>query len=516
MIPVENVTRGQSEENFKNHSLLSKREVLYALDAWIDKVRANQYEIRISDAGKRVLRGALLKLRASLLQKDMPTLDIYGRRYVLDIFADGVQCGYEAWDNAELFNEEGNPVPWMEEEGESEEDTKSPEFGGKRPEFSVVERIPIRLDSIEKWAKDNDVKLSTARQWAARGRIQTTKEGRDLKVSPIQYTPKDFASSKYTSCRLSGMVRVDGKWLDKYPFLFAETFDVVVMPQEEDAAKDSGESSLFVVGRDSGNETLSVREAKIPQADRFQFVDDLSDAGFTHRGNYMLSPIGEALFSPSYRFSEITCPRKEESISFPLLDAKVSIEGSGSLPFRNPTREDVEEMGGLSPSVAMDISFEGKSLLSLTGHLLHRNETAEINLLKTIFGEHPTDKCVTEAQKKAGVMESRLYPWDKDVLLVEDILVEDTSCMNADALSQVLRSIPYLMKRVAFARPTCMILQLTSNNVPAIYEAAEKAGFKLVHESKVSGSKKGSKKVYHAYVGTGTIIRGKKDESEEK
>lgn len=488
MEPIYDVTRKESEENFRNHSLLTKTEVMYTLDTWLDRIKYNRYEIQISETGQKALKSALSKLREALLAKDLPALEAYGRRYTLDIFDDCVQCGYEIYADHELFDENGYSVPWAlteEEAGEAED--------GDGTEFYVVVRIPIQLMTVEAWAEENGVKLATARQWAARERIHARKVGRNLMVSPIQYTPAAFAASGSTSSRFTGRALTkDIK--DGFPFLFDEVVDVAITPG-------SG-NNVFMVGR-NGDGALTAVTAAMDMKDRLALTDALVSIGLKEHG-YLRSPIGSADFDPAYRFARVACPRPKEREGVLPEDLEASVSVTGHVPMGpRPAGSGMPPVGGGAPEFSATVTGEGLHVV-FSGNLVVRNESAELRLLKSIFGEHPVDAAVTAVLDKAGVAEARNYPWDRTVMLVTGVYVEGG--LSKEAMALLWRLLPRIMMDGTSACPESMVLHL-KDCPPVAKEAASLAGFARAGKSGAD---------FHAYVAKGRVIRQKAEKKEEE
>jgi len=396
-------------EPMQAKALRNKAEVAYCVDEWISLLEQRKLEIELCEDAVQILRDRLMAFRQNILAMRIPTLTAQNMEYVLDIFDNNIQFGLVTWNEDVRFDEEGIPMDGDEK-------------------YELLMSVGIPYVSLDKWCEMNDVKPGTARQWVSRKRMRVVKEGRDLRISPIQYVPDAFFANKSRNIRFDGLRKLPEDIVTKFPFLGGIVVCIILLGDKSS----KGENNIFVISKEDEDGTASGHPHTISETERAWLLRALlaSDVIRCHSEQHYHSPLPEASWAKKSRFPVVT-PTKDEVKMF--FDLNITGKCRGMLKW------------GENPS--FELTLEDGDYIK--GSVVHLLVGPEESLFRALFGS--SDEELREGLiNKAGVNLHARYPWDEYVLLVTDMRV--TPDANGDAV--VLKGLHYIAEKTCAVRTT--------------------------------------------------------------
>lgn len=449
----------QNTVNFMKGATISKRELTYALDAWIQKCKDGKFEISLCDEGKKALLYTLEKLSTMVAGANLPTITEPLTTYVIDLFADTLQLGIYTYPEGTEFDEDG-----MERPVEVTEDADIKETG-KDP-YKLIFCVNIPTIPLSVWAKQNKIMLVTAKSWVQKGRMQTFSDGgHNLRVSAIQYVPYALYENKQSGLRFRGPVRFPEKVTAKHPSLAGEVLEVVVA--KSNTVPDS--FHILIVSKLDTKETPSVQQFTLRESQRNSLVNALlsADGMRSVMEQHYHSPIGEIEPGSAYRFAHIK-PHKEDP------KALFEMEIIGTTENRNITRTPF-------PAFTLSVGASEQLVCELSGLLMTTHHLKEVNLLYALFGEFDAIEMRNRVLTVTGGHKKGDYPWNKQILFIHQM----TAGQDTEKIGMFLRSLKVLSSR-AFAFDASLIiaaLPLDSDGLDENAGYLVEAGFQEVQDT---------------------------------
>lgn len=398
--------------NFLKRALLSRCEVIYAIDEWLRQAEARELEMPLSDDGVDALLESLKRLRGRAISAGLKTLRIEDneplRTYALDIFEDCIQLGVVTYGEGSQFDESGMPITCDDS-------------------YELLLRVPVRTLPVDKWAEANGVKPGTVRQWISRKRIPSCKDERGVCISAIQYLP-DAIYERPKPLRYKMPGTLPESVTEKYAFLAGDLLDILMLPPENGVSR----TVLIRIASDAsgGEETTdengdTVRKASVQtlylgEDVRADIIRRLGDAGYRSQSEkYFVSPLKEA-GSGGRHFAKLMLSGDEIRAC-----RKQSVSGEirGEHVFH-----------GEAPAFTLTLNGSDDSASCVLRGGLYRKQyqSAEERLLQALFGHSDLLEAKARLKEREGVNFDRSYPWDSRMMFVHDItLAEDVSDEDA-------------------------------------------------------------------------------------
>lgn len=415
-------------------ALRNKAELAYCVDDWLVAVESNDLVIPLCEDAVKVLHDRLLVFRYKLLAMSIPALTAPNEEYDIDIFENAIQLGRVTWSEDAKFDKSGFCVA-----GESE--------------YELLMGVSVPSVSIERWCEMNGVKPGTARQWVNRKRLLTKKEGRDLRISAIQYIPDAFLGGNPDNVRLDVHGALPASIVARYPFLGNNVLSVTLM------GKSKIRSNVFVISKDDENEEPDSHIHTVSEAEREWLLRALlaSDVVCCHSEMYY-SPLPEASWAGKARFPVIAAS-EDEVKAFLALDITGKCYGT------------LKQADG----PAFELTLGSGDYIR--GNIIHMLADAENALMWAIL-----DGANAELREglinQADICLSNRYPWDEYVLLVTDMRVTP----DANGEASVLKGVQFIVEQTCGARTTMTAFALAkeAEETDANARLVEDAGYREI------------------------------------
>lgn len=479
------ITREESVRNFMENSITTKHQAFAALDRWIDRLSRNELDIALCKESRDVLKNVLVKLRGRMMATPLPELTAYGTRYELDIFRDRVQVGVETYGDRAVFDAKGIPVfighDESEPEGGSDGDGE-PAYDPDVEPYRTLACVPVPYWPIDTWAERNGVKPGTARQWANRGRVQAEKTDGMLRVSAIQYTPDAFTDAPSSRFRFHMPEKFPDGTVEKYPLLAGRVFDVLVTPRsQEDIEREDPDMPYAgcVISQESPSSKLSAKSWHMDADGRKAFISALYESGCPNASadKHYVSPVGDAVANPEERRPVLAPATPGKIAALDPFAASVAILSEGPAGRYEKYGEKTFE-----PAPRIELSFrtpDGKKGLSLEGHACDKLQDAPTDIMRAIFGQDGPVATIREIQYEAGIDVKHQYPWDRRILLIENMSAY--AAMAPETAIAVLSMLPHIACCHALFRPSVVMFSLNTDNEKTA-ALLERAGYRKIRD----------------------------------
>lgn len=487
------ITREESEANFHNTSILNKRELIYILDAWIERAEKNDFDISLCKASAEVMRNALKIARNRIISMELPSIQKHGSRYCLDIFRDYIQVGLESFDNDDLFDQSGHIIPI---EYNEDEVIDIPE-DYQDPNYTFLIRVPIPQWSINKWSEENNIKPKTTRQYITRGRIPCVKTDGNLKISAIQYTPDAYARAKQTHFRFKQIGHLPDHITEKYPELSGNILDLIIT-YNKDYKPDTPYSKLIIKIPDDTKEA-DIQLYHISDQEKQELIQDIlaCDNVKLLSDKYYYSPVGEAIPTPDDKHPELYILSKSDQEILKQTEININTHCHGSACY---SKTPGDSLNREIPAFDANFNINNTNAVQISGYTYCRDNSKEAKLIRAIFGEKPPHVYVSHAIQETSI-NCDDYPWNKHILLVTDINIE---CDPEHAIP-IIRNMPYSITKYSNVPITLIIIALKTKKHDNILE---QAGYK-----KINNSHNNKFVYYYAYMPSVSVIN---EENKEK
>lgn len=413
-------------------ALRNKAEITYCVDEWLQRLKEKKLDIELCDKAVRILRNYLKVFRRNILAMNIPMLVKPNQEYSIDIFDDAIQLGLVTWEENARFDNEGFPI-------DSEED------------YKLAMAVPIPSIPLDSWCEMNQVKPGTARQWISRERMRAVKEGRDLRVSPIQYVPDALFANTTRAVRFDGLGELPENISAKFPFLSGTILCIMLLGRRE-------KDNVLVISYAAEGEQPTSHSHTVSDAERTWLLRALlkSDAVRCRDERHFHSPLPDANWAGKERFPIITPAKEDVKVVF---DAGVMGKCQGALRSKSgPIFELVMGNGDY-----------------VKGTVFHLHEDAEEGLMRAIFGKDEGAELREGLMNQAHVTLSANYPWDEYVLLVTEMKVSKENAL-------VLKSLRYCAQKTCAVETsmTAFALKKDTSDTEANAEIILGAGYREV------------------------------------